>query len=173
MKAFNYMPSGPQDAARINWIKQLHGDLSARRGLHTDRHHRLVCNTHTHPLNIHRDLTAKTGADESNFLISVMKVHEIPRGIQTPASIFLRLDSTSGSLKKHWAHMEGGSKVTKHTKTPFRRFNQSHWVWQSSVTFLYFNRRDVPEQTFHYCKGRNCGQNWTTERKSSPAWTWM
>lgn len=48
MKAFNYMPSGPQDAARINWIKQLHGDLSARRGLHTDRHHWLVCNTHTH-----------------------------------------------------------------------------------------------------------------------------
>lgn len=47
------------------------------------------------------------------------KVHDIPRGTQTPASIFLRLDSTSGSLKKHWAHTEG---VQKWPNTPRRLF---------------------------------------------------
>lgn len=132
-----------------------------------------VTHTHEKKKKIWRDLTAKTGADESNFLISVMKgtwhTKRHPDSSLHLSQAGQHLRVSEETLSTHG----GGSKVTKHTKTPFHRFNQSHWVWQSSITFLYFNLRDVPEQTFHCCKGRNCGQNWTTERKSSPAWTWM
>ncbi len=43
MKAFNYVSRGPQDPTRVDWVKQLHGDFSARHWLHINRHNWLVC----------------------------------------------------------------------------------------------------------------------------------
>lgn len=47
MKAFNHMSRGPQDPTRVDWVKQLHGDLSTWHQLHIDRHHWLVYIKHT------------------------------------------------------------------------------------------------------------------------------
>lgn len=108
MKAFNYLSRGPQDPTRVDWAKQLHGGLSARHRLHINTHHWLVYNKHTHTeVKKHSTEICKyCPADEINFLLSVLKGflsrgHDIPRGTQTRAFIFLRLDTTSGSLKKH------------------------------------------------------------------------
>lgn len=46
MKAFNYMSRGSQDPARVDWVKQIHGDLSAQHLLHINGHHWLVYDIH-------------------------------------------------------------------------------------------------------------------------------
>lgn len=46
MQAFNYMSRRPQDATRVDWVKQLHGHLSARHHLHINRHYWLLYKTH-------------------------------------------------------------------------------------------------------------------------------
>lgn len=78
MKAFNYMSGGPQDPTSVDWVKQLHGDLSARHRLHINRHHWSVYNKHTQTHTQDKNIPLRFDcqhcqADEINFLLPVMK----------------------------------------------------------------------------------------------------
>ncbi len=57
MKAFNYMSRRPQDPTRVDWVKQLHGDLGAGHRLHIHRHNWFVFkHTHIHTTTTYRSL---------------------------------------------------------------------------------------------------------------------
>lgn len=98
MKAFNYMSRGTQDPTRVDWVKQLHGDLSARHRLHINWHHWLVCNKNTYRSQKETWVQILSSRWDQFPSITDERLsgrHDIPRGTQAPGFIFLdKLDAT-------------------------------------------------------------------------------
>lgn len=193
MKAFNYMSRGPQDPTRVDWVKQLHGDLSARHRLHINTHHWLVYNknTHTEVQNIPLRFDCQyCPADGINFILSVMK--RLPGGTwhteRHPGS-GLQLFGQAGyhiRISEETLHIQGDTKhshmielieILNQNRQPvnvvFHELEKQHIF---SRVQLHYNLRVawwvLPVQTSHCCKGKMSGQSCRTEQRASPAWTW-
>lgn len=106
VKAFDHMTRGPQDATGVDRVKEVHGDSSARYLLHL----------HTHgPVYTHRADTLHWGLTAGIVQFSIITAEklcggqDIPRGTEAPvATLVDRLETTLGSLKKHYRKTSRG-----------------------------------------------------------------
>ena len=194
MKTFNYMSRGPQDPTRVDWVKQLHGDLSARHQLHINTHHWLVYKKNTHrspkhsteiwlPILSSRWDQFHTISDEKASW-GDMTYREAPR--LRPSALWTGWIPHQG-LWRNTAHPQGD---TKHSH--MIEFSEIHYQNRQPVNVvfhelekqhIFFSRGQLhcnlrlvwwvlPVQTSHCCKGKMSGQSCKTEQRASPAWTW-
>lgn len=96
VKAFDHVTRGPQDATRVDGVKEVHGDSSARYLLHLHTHGPVYTHGFRHiPLRFDFNSCPVISAE------NLCGGHDIPRGAGVPVSSSLdRLETTSGFLKK-------------------------------------------------------------------------
>lgn len=94
------MSRGPQDPTGVDGVKQLHGHFSAWHQFHINRHHWVVYNRYKN-----KTTHIQLRCDDKNIVQLMRSIsHErlsgacdIPKGPE----VVDRLETTSGSLKKH------------------------------------------------------------------------